>query len=156
MKQRRAVGVRAAAIPEQQAHQRQSAKHADGGVPAVDALVQERGPAQQVGQADPLPAVAGKLAEYRATGVQLSHGQAAVGLDHIERRRLGPAIYRAAAGHEDATQAIHQAQCGLHIRYNGFNAAPGWPAGHFHREGNQYHYVAQHRRVERVLTQATI
>ena len=84
------------------------------------------------------------MTEGCIAGAQLVDGQALVDLEGIQRGGLGPAIGQAG----DAENVLETIQRGDTVR--------GRPTGHLYREGNQYHHVADHGRIERVLPKATI
>ncbi|MNP35994.1 hypothetical protein D3C76_1293500 [compost metagenome] len=51
---------------------------------------------------------------------------------------------------EDHLQGIHKA------RHRRGDFVRRQPTGHLHREGDQQHHVADHRRVKRVMSQTTV
>src|SRR5690606_652792 len=105
VEQWRAVGIRAAAIPEQQAHDEQGGKHAHRRVPGDQALVQQVQAAGEKRQVDRLAAGTAEMAEGRVAGVQFIDGQALVDLQRVQGSGLGPAVGQA-GNPEDVLDAV--------------------------------------------------
>ncbi len=145
MEQWRAMGIGAGTIPEQQAHGEQAGEHAQRRVPGEQPAPEQEQAAEEERQVDPLAAGATEVAEGRVAGEQLVDGQAAVGLQHVEGGGVGPGV-RPGSETEEFAEAVGQAE----------GAVRRGPAGHFQGKRDQRHDVAEHRRVERVLSEAAV
>ncbi|MNT52614.1 hypothetical protein D3C72_1896470 [compost metagenome] len=142
------MGVRARAVPAQQADDEKTAQHPDRGVPSEHPLLQQKRATGKKGQVHPFDAGATDMAKRRIASEELVHGQALVDAQAVQRGGLRPGIRKggiAESEAENALQAFKQA-----------HPVGCWPLGHLLRETHQHQGKTEHRRVERVFTDAAI
>ncbi len=151
MKPRRCVALRIDQIKYGR-DRRQPAQHPDRDLPGRRSGVEQPKSAGQKAQHGPFPTLAGDDAEHR-TVANFGHGQtqSQLGAQHVERCGARQRVGKRRRAAKNRPQGF---QRGQRLRLS--ESVRNQPGTHLARKRDQQHHIADHRRIERVVTQPAI